>query len=105
LTYFYIFFPARTFPVSPTGFTSAQKELYSAVLNAQKALINMCTEQSGLSLQGLHYESIRLLKKELEGLGFDFSRHGQIDRLYPHYVGHGIGMDLHESTGEDRTAK
>ena len=74
---------ARTFPASGT-FTSAQKDLYTAVLTAQKELIKLCTETTGLTLARLHDRSCELLRRGLAQLGFDLSR-GDLERiLYPH---------------------
>ncbi|TFK56263.1 peptidase M24 [Heliocybe sulcata] len=97
----------RTFPVSGT-FTSAQKDLYQAVLNVQTSLIKACALTSRQntytmpSLNSLHYESCRLLRQELNQLGFGLQA-GDLEReLYPHYLSHPIGIDLHESAYNDR---
>lgn len=105
----------RTFPVSGT-FTPAQRALYQAVLNVQKQCVSLlCTgstapsasdalsggQEARVSLSALHRLSIRLLTEELVKIGFSFSSFGREveDILYPHLVGHGVGIDLHESTG------
>ncbi|KAL4075579.1 peptidase M24, structural domain-containing protein [Scleroderma yunnanense] len=91
----------RTYPVSGR-FTPAQRDLYTAVLNAQKSLIGLCTESASLSLNELHHRSCELLRSELNQL--DFRLHtGDLERvLYPHFLSHPIGIDLHESTNFDR---
>lgn len=100
----------RTFPVAPnkgaqTGkFTSAQKDLYSAVLAAQKELVKRCTESSAETLASLHRRSCELLKTELRQLGFDLLGAG-LERLYAHYVGHPLGVDLHDTVSFDRTSR
>ncbi|KAG9317064.1 peptidase M24 [Chiua virens] len=66
----------RTYPASGS-FSGPQKDLYMAVLNAQKTLISLCTESTELSLHQLH--------RDLERV------------LYPHFLSHPIGIDLHES--------
>lgn len=110
---------ARTFPVSGK-FSTAQTELYSAVLTVQKELIRDCTESAGYALHELHQKSCIRLKEELTRLGFHFKSTilgGDTDferMLYPHFLGHPIGIgklnpwadppnslsksDLHESS-------
>ncbi|TFK22199.1 peptidase M24 [Coprinopsis marcescibilis] len=94
----------RTFPASGV-FTSAQRDLYSAVLSVQKQLINLCSEAAGISMQELHRMSVTLLKQELNQIGFRLGLEGDLERvLYPHYLSHPIGIDLHESTYFDRNS-
>ncbi|OJA18355.1 hypothetical protein AZE42_00732 [Rhizopogon vesiculosus] len=91
----------RTYPANGS-FTAPQKELYSAVLSAQKALVGFCTETEGLSLHDLHRKSCDLLKQELKQIGFTLHT-GDLERiLYPHFLSHPIGIDLHESSHSDR---
>ncbi|KDQ28810.1 hypothetical protein PLEOSDRAFT_1102850 [Pleurotus ostreatus PC15] len=93
----------RSFPVSGS-FSGPQRDLYSAVLSAQKTLISLCTESSRLSLMDLHRKSCDLLRTELKQIGFTLSS-GDLERiLYPHLLSHPIGIDLHESTHFDRNA-
>ncbi|KAI0699804.1 peptidase M24 [Cytidiella melzeri] len=95
----------RTYPVNGK-FSSAQAALYSAVLQAQKYLVSLCTESAQLSLAQIHRESLEALRNELGKIGFNLqglSGAGDLERiLYPHYVGHPLGIDLHESTHFDR---
>jgi intermediate cleaving peptidase 55 len=112
------FLKARTYPASGT-FSGPQRELYSAVLFAQKELIKLCSAQAGWSLHALHRKSCDLLCEALSQIGFDIG--GDLEReLYPHYLTHSIGIgvfpsflglvwikhsvDLHESTHIDRFA-
>lgn len=93
----------RTWPA--TGrFTSAQAALYSAILSAQKALVTMCTARSGLSLSDIHRRSVELLRKELVSIGFQGLSEGRMSELYPHFIGHPVGIDLHESTHFERNS-
>ncbi|OSX60604.1 hypothetical protein POSPLADRAFT_1147567 [Postia placenta MAD-698-R-SB12] len=110
----------RTWPA--TGrFTSAQAALYSAILSAQKALVTMCTARSGLSLSDIHRRSVELLRKELISIGFQGLSEGRMSELYPHFIGHPVGIgecanaavinvsidsvtDLHESTHFERNS-
>ena len=86
------FLKARTYPASGT-FSGPQRELYSAVLFAQKELINLCSAQAGLSLDALHRKSCDLLCQALSQIGFDVGR--DLEReLYPHYLTHSIGIGV-----------
>ncbi|KXN84216.1 Intermediate cleaving peptidase 55 [Leucoagaricus sp. SymC.cos] len=99
---------ARTFPASGK-FSTAQAELYSAVLAVQKELINDCTESAGYTLHELHRKSCSRLREELTKLGFNFKSSilgGDTDLervLYPHFLSHPIGIDLHESYNMSRS--
>ncbi|KZT53381.1 peptidase M24 [Calocera cornea HHB12733] len=98
----------RTWPVSGT-FTPPQRDLYSAVLAVEKACIGLCTGSAQLSLADLHRRSCELLREELTQIGFRFGRGGggaggrELEgTLYPHFLSHPIGIDLHESATIDR---
>ncbi|TFK43119.1 peptidase M24 [Crucibulum laeve] len=94
----------RTYPSTGT-FSPAQRDLYSAILSAQKSLIKLCVPSSHHSLLSLHRESCSLLRQELNQIGFNLGREGDLERvLYPHFLSHPIGIDLHESAGIDRGA-
>ncbi|KAJ7666498.1 peptidase M24 [Mycena rosella] len=92
----------RSFPASGT-FTPAQRDLYAAVLSAQKALIALCTEASGLSMHQIHLHTCVLLREELKQIGMDVQARDLEQILFPHYVAHPIGLDLHESSNFDRS--
>ncbi|EIN10128.1 hypothetical protein PUNSTDRAFT_64678 [Punctularia strigosozonata HHB-11173 SS5] len=95
----------RTFPASGV-FSQPQRDLYSAVLAAQKELIPLCTEESDLSLNDLHRKSVESLRRELLQIGFDISMmSGDMNLLYPHFLSHPIGIDLHESTNFERAGR
>ncbi|KAJ6567398.1 peptidase M24 [Mycena vulgaris] len=91
----------RSFPSSGT-FTPPQRDLYAAVLSAQKALIALCTESSGLSIHQIHLHTCVLLREELKQIGLDVQAR-ELEVLFPHYVAHPIGLDLHESSHFDRS--
>lgn len=91
----------RTFPVSGT-FTSPQRDLYEAVLRVQKECVGLCSEDAGMSLDDLHRRSTSRLAEELRDLGFSL-RGNELERvLYPHYVGHQLGIDLHDTNSFER---
>lgn len=81
---------ARTYPANGT-FTAPQRELYAAVLSVQKALVSMCHEGSNMTMYDLHRKSCDLLRQELLQLGFQLQP-GDIERLYPHFISHPIGI-------------
>jgi intermediate cleaving peptidase 55 len=94
----------RTFPVDGS-FTPAQRDLYEAVLTVERTLVKMCSAKSGLTLNDLHRKSCELLREELRQLGFDL-RPGDLEcRLYPHFIGHPLGIDLHDTPTLERSAK
>lgn len=55
-------------------------------------------EAANLTLPGLHRVSAQLLKEELTKIGFQFNWGESVEeRLYPHLLGHAVGIDLHET--------
>ncbi|POW06088.1 hypothetical protein PSHT_10506 [Puccinia striiformis] len=95
---------AGTFPVGNHGqFNSAQKDLYELVKNVEKELILQCRQNSGHSLSSLHRTSCQLLKNGLESLGFNLNHPDSLNRLYPHYIGHPVGTDLHDTPSWNRS--
>ena len=75
-------------------YSPAQRDLYTAVLNTQKELIKMCSEVAGVSLMDLHRKSTELLTTELKQItiGFHLTQSMVERELYPHFVGHHIGI-------------
>lgn len=82
----------------------------------------MCSEAAGVSLMDLHRKSAELLTTELKQIstGFQLTQSVVERELYPHFVGHHIGiglltlhgcttvnvdafLDLHESNHLDRS--
>ncbi|RHZ79599.1 hypothetical protein Glove_143g30 [Diversispora epigaea] len=94
----------RTWPVNGK-FTTAQKELYEVVLNINRHCINLCTEAKDISLNGIHEISVQIMKEELQKLGFNIVE-GDVDHiLYPHHVGHYLGLDVHDTHDLDRSRR
>ncbi|KAI5970624.1 ICP55 [Candida margitis] len=89
---------SRTWPNSTKGFSGPQKDLYEAVLNTNKKCIELCNESLGHSLHDLHDYSVTSLRKELSNItGFQHVTKSDVSRyLYPHYIGHHLGLDLHD---------
>jgi intermediate cleaving peptidase 55 len=93
-----------TFPVSGS-FTTPQKHLYEAVLRVEKACIERCTASADLTLEELHRLSVDLTRVELVDLGFHL-RGGDLERiLYPHFLSHPLGIDLHDTRTFGRDEK
>ncbi|KAI3324231.1 peptidase M24, structural domain-containing protein [Xylariaceae sp. AK1471] len=90
----------RTWPVSGK-FSPAQRDLYTAVLKAQRSSVSLCRASANLTLDQLHSVTERALREELTQLGFDLSGNA-MDILFPHHVGHYIGLDVHDIPGYPR---
>ncbi|CAM1506450.1 Fc.00g060910.m01.CDS01 [Cosmosporella sp. VM-42] len=91
---------SRTWPASGK-FTAAQKDLYEAVLRVQRTSISLCRESARLSLEDIHGITARGLVDQLRDIGFNVSM-SSVDQLFPHHVGHYIGLDVHDCPGYSR---
>lgn len=92
----------RTWPVSGR-FSHAQRDLYNALLATQRSCIALCRVSAGISLDKLHEIAEHSLKDSLSQLGFDMS--GKvIETLLPHHLSHYIGLDVHDTPGQSRSA-
>jgi len=91
---------SRTWPVNGK-FTPAQRDLYEAVLTVQRSSISLCRENANLSLDDIHDHTSAGLLEQLKGLGFDITTR-DIDVLFPHHVGHYVGLDVHDVPGYGR---
>lgn len=98
---------SRTWPNSPKGFSEAQRDIYEAVLAVNKKCIELCHSQLGYSLHDIHERSVKYIGEELRNLtGFDGLTDSNVARfLYPHYIGHHLGLDLHDIPGASRFKK
>lgn len=94
----------RTWPVATGKFTPAQRDLYEAVLRVQRAGVALCRADSGLTLDGVHRATEKALREELAALGFDVGANGsgRLEALFPHHVGHYVGLDVHDCPGYGR---
>lgn len=90
----------RTWPVDGK-FTPAQKDLYEAVLKVQRSCVSMCRVNANISLEKLHQIAENSLQDQLGQLGFDMSGRA-IESLFPHHVGHFLGIDLHDTPEHPR---
>lgn len=90
----------RTWPV--TGrFSSAQRDMYEMILAVQKSCISLCREDTGMSLDKLHRVAESGLRNGLKDLGIEVSGDA-MEILFPHHVGHYIGLDVHDAPGYPR---
>ncbi len=89
----------RSFPANGK-FTPAQRDIYQAVLEAQKAAIDDL--EPGLTYEQLQSNTHRRLTESLVDLGL---LEGSVDELleekeyrayYPHSIGHPLGVDVHD---------
>lgn len=85
----------RTWPVNGR-FSFAQRQIYSIVLKVQKLCIEKCTETAKMSLNEIHSFCEQELMLELIKIGFPNSIHLLQQVLFPHHVGHYLGLDLHD---------
>ncbi|KAI3395204.1 hypothetical protein diail_1698 [Diaporthe ilicicola] len=94
----------RTWPVATGRFTPAQRDLYEAVLRVQRAGVALCRADGGLTLDGVHRATEQALRRELRDLGFDVGANGsgRLEALFPHHVGHYVGLDVHDCPGYGR---
>ncbi len=93
----------RSWPNSPRGFLSPQRDIYEAVLSVNRQCIDMCHLQLGVLLHDIHLKLVSLLAAELRQLpGFGAVLESQVTALYPHYIGHHLGLDLHDVPGTSR---
>ncbi|SMR53615.1 unnamed protein product [Zymoseptoria tritici ST99CH_3D1] len=91
----------RTWPVCGR-FTDAQKDMYAMILSVQKDCISLCREDAAMSLDSIHSTCESGLRDGLKALGFDV-RGDTLQRLFPHHVGHHVGLDVHDASGYSRT--
>ena len=89
----------RTFPVAGR-FTAAQREIYSVVLEAQLACVEMV--RPGVTMEDLNERAVRMLTDGMLRLGL---LRGDAEKLigekeyrkfFMHGLGHFLGMDVHD---------
>ncbi|KEQ86913.1 hypothetical protein M438DRAFT_343333 [Aureobasidium pullulans EXF-150] len=93
----------RTWPVNGK-FTDPQRELYEMILKVQRSVVSLCREDADLSLDKLHRITETGLRDGLKSLGFNMEGNA-LETLFPHHVGHYIGLDVHDAPGHPRTGK
>ena len=91
----------RTWPINGK-FTDPQRDLYEMILKVQRSCVSLCREDADMTLDKLHRIAERGLTDGCKSLGFDVSGRN-MDILFPHHVGHYIGLDVHDAPGYPRT--
>ncbi|MBC7764808.1 aminopeptidase P family protein [Microbacteriaceae bacterium] len=89
----------RTFALNPT---KRQAEVHAAVERAHKAIIKLL--KPGLPFQQYDQSVNEIMKKEMLELGLlkDTNDDEAYRRYFPHAIGHGLGVDVHDSLGGSR---
>ncbi|OQC72641.1 MAG: Xaa-Pro aminopeptidase [Candidatus Cloacimonetes bacterium ADurb.Bin003] len=87
----------RCFPVSGT-FSERQKQVYNAVLDVQKKIIEMI--KPGVELSTLNQTARDLLAKGAIELGL-IEHEEDIKKYYMHSISHFLGMDTHDVGGRN----
>lgn len=90
----------RTWPVGGR-YMPAQRDMYQMILNVQKSCISLCREDANMTLDKLHRIAEDGLRNGLKDLGFDTSGDA-LNVLFPHHLGHFIGLDVHDAPGHPR---
>jgi len=70
-------------------------------LNTLKEIVQLVSESSSQTLYTLHRASCESLHRELKQIGFHITVR-DVERLYPHFLTHPLGLDLHESGMDQR---
>lgn len=98
---------SRTWPNSPKGFSKYQKEIYEIVLKTNKLCIEKCYENNSISINDIHEISVSSLTENIVKIpGFEKVTKNDVSRyLYPHYIGHHLGLDLHDIPSISRFQK
>lgn len=93
---------SRSWPNSALGFLDPHRDIYQAVLNTNKLCIDLCNQEKQVSLHDIHIHSVNFLCRELRNLpGFTGLTTAEVSaHIYPHYVGHYLGLDLHDVPSE-----
>ena len=92
----------RTWPVN-SRFSDAQRDMYNMILAVQKSCVSLCREDADMNLDRLHRVAENGLRTGLKDLGFDLSGNA-FEVLFPHHLGHYIGLDVHDAPGFPRNS-
>jgi intermediate cleaving peptidase 55 len=65
-------------------------------------MIAKCDERFNVSLNQLQDETYALIKEECSKLFGRQMSHSDMNVLYPHHVGHWLGLDLHDTSSVSR---
>ncbi|KAI8822263.1 peptidase M24, structural domain-containing protein [Fimicolochytrium jonesii] len=92
----------RTWPTSGV-FTAPQRQLYEAVLRVQKQCVAKCTVESRTSLDAIQRECWDALRVEVQKVLGRAVGVREMNTLYPHHVGHYLGLDVHDTFSVSRS--
>jgi intermediate cleaving peptidase 55 len=90
----------RTWPVNGR-FSPAQKDLYEMILRVQRSSVSLCRQSANMTLDKIHSITENGLKDGLRSLDFNVGGDA-MEVLFPHHVGHYIGLDVHDCPGYSR---
>ncbi|EPS42038.1 hypothetical protein H072_4047 [Dactylellina haptotyla CBS 200.50] len=93
----------RTWPVNGK-FSDAQRDLYELVLGVQRKCVGLCREDAKLSLDQLHSIAEEELLAGLRSLGFNIGTRDMRSTLFPHHLGHYVGIDVHDCNAYGRNS-
>lgn len=91
----------RTVPANGK-FTPEQKAIYELVYEAQEAAFKLCKE--GTTWQELDKVSRGVIAEGLLKLGI-ISKKEEVNKYYPHGLGHHIGLDVHDRNASSKLKK
>lgn len=75
--------------------TSRMVDVFRAVSDAQSEIVAML--RPNLSLHDIQQQVEKIMYKKLQGLGLDKgSKRVTLQEYFPHAIGHGLGIDVHE---------
>ena len=90
-------------------FSPAFRALYEVVLGAQRHAIGLCHGAANVSLDDLHGIALNRIADGLRGISTadnEFPTDAKsLDILFPHHVGHYIGLDVHDTPTLSRRGK
>jgi len=89
---------SRTFPVNGK-FTERQKEVYSAVLDVEKRVIE--TIKPGVKMSELNKLAKDMLADKCRQLGLIGDNDDDVLNYYYHSIGHALGLDTHDVGGRE----
>jgi len=90
----------RSWPVNGK-FSDPQRDLYEMILKVQRSSVSLCRESANMTLDKIHQITEHGLKEGLKSLGFNMNGDA-MDVLFPHHVGHYVGLDVHDCPGYSR---
>ncbi|KAJ3017339.1 hypothetical protein HKX48_003585 [Thoreauomyces humboldtii] len=94
----------RTWPVNGR-FTKEQAALYQVVLDVQRQCIAKCTGDAQVSLDDLQREAFDGMRAGCSKVFGRAVSKKEMNVLYPHHVGHWLGLDVHDTHAVRRTTR